>query len=47
LRFVLLGAAKFADDPLAQNLISLKPGFSAGNGGTATTGWAAGVFLTM
>jgi hypothetical protein len=42
LRFVLQGAAKFADDPRAQNLISLKPGFSAGQWRDSNDGLGGG-----
>jgi hypothetical protein len=44
LRFVLQGAAKFADDPRAQNLISLKPGFSAGQWRDSNDGLGGGRF---
>jgi hypothetical protein len=42
LKFVLQGAAKFADDPRAQNLISLKPGFSAGQWRDSNDGLGGG-----
>jgi len=45
LEFVLQGAAKFADDPRAQNLISLKPGFSAGQWRDSNDGLAAAFAL--
>jgi len=44
LRFVLRGAAKFAGDPRAQNLISLKPGFSAGQWRDSNDGLGGGRF---
>jgi hypothetical protein len=44
LRFVLQDAAKFADDPRAQNLISLKPGFSAGQWRDSNDGLGGGRF---
>ena len=44
LRFVLQTAAKFADDPRAQNLISLKPGFSAGQWRDSNDGLGGGRF---
>jgi hypothetical protein len=44
LKFVLQGAAKFADDPRAQNLISLKPGFSAGQWRDSNDGLGGGRF---
>jgi hypothetical protein len=42
LRFVLQGATKFADDPRAQNLIALKPGFSAGQWRDSNDGLGGG-----
>jgi hypothetical protein len=42
LRFVLQAAAKFADDPKPQNLLSLKPGFSAGQWRDSNDGLAGG-----
>jgi hypothetical protein len=42
LKFVLQSAAKFADDPRAQNLISLKPGFSAGQWRDSNDGLGGG-----
>jgi hypothetical protein len=42
LKFVLQGAAKFADDPRARNLISLKPGFSAGQWRDSNDGLGGG-----
>jgi hypothetical protein len=42
LKFVLQAAAKFADDPKAQNLISLKPGFSAGQWRDSNDGLGGG-----
>jgi hypothetical protein len=44
LRFVLQSAAKFAGDPRAQNLISLKPGFSAGQWRDSNDGLGGGRF---
>jgi len=44
LRFVLQAAAKFADDPREQNLISLKPGFSAGQWRDSNDGLGGGRF---
>ena len=44
LRFVLQSAAKFAADPRAQNLISLKPGFSAGQWRDSNDGLGGGRF---
>src|SRR5258708_2110224 len=44
LRFVLQGAGKFADDPRAQNLMSLKPGFSAGQWRDSNDGLGGGRF---
>jgi hypothetical protein len=44
LRFVLQAAAKFADDPRAQNLIALKPGFSAGQWRDSNDGLGGGRF---
>ncbi|MDP9007345.1 MAG: hypothetical protein M3N91_01330 [Pseudomonadota bacterium] len=44
LRFVLRGAAKFADDPRAQNLLSLKPGFNAGQWRDSNDGLGGGRF---
>jgi hypothetical protein len=40
--FVLQAAAKFADDPRAQNLIALKPGFSAGQWRDSNDGLGGG-----
>jgi hypothetical protein len=42
LEFVLQAATKFADDPRAQNLISLKPGFSAGQWRDSNDGLGGG-----
>jgi len=42
LKFVLQSAAKFADHPRAQNLISLKPGFSAGQWRDSNDGLGGG-----
>ena len=42
LRFVLQAAAKFAADPRAQNLISLKPGVPVGQWRDSNTGLAGG-----
>jgi hypothetical protein len=44
LRFVLQGATKFADDSRAQNLISLRPGFSAGQWRDSNDGLGGGRF---
>jgi hypothetical protein len=44
LRFVLQAAAKFAHVPRAQNLISLKPGFSAGQWRDSNDGLGGGRF---
>jgi hypothetical protein len=44
LRFVLQSAAEFAGDPQAQNLISLKPGFSAGQWRDSNDGLGGGRF---
>jgi hypothetical protein len=42
LKFVLQAAAKFANDPKAQNLVSLKPGFSAGQWRDSNDGLGGG-----
>jgi hypothetical protein len=42
LKFVLQSAAKFADDPRAQNLIALKPGFSTGQWRDSNDGLGGG-----
>jgi hypothetical protein len=44
LKFVLNAATKFAEDPRAQNLISLKPGFNAGQWRDSNDGLGAGRF---
>jgi hypothetical protein len=44
LKFVLQAAAKFADDPRAPSLISLKPGFSAGQWRDSNDGLGGGRF---
>jgi len=44
LRFVLHAAAKFADDPLAPNLIALKTGFTAGQWRDSNDGLGGGRF---
>ncbi len=44
LKFVLQAAAKFADDPRAQNLIALKPGFDAGQWRDSNDGLGGGRF---
>jgi hypothetical protein len=44
LKFVLQAATKFAHDPRAQNLISLKPGFSAGQWRDSNDGLGDGRF---
>lgn len=44
LRFVLQAAAKFADDPRALNLISLKPGIDVGQWRDSNDGLAGGRF---
>ena len=42
LRFVLQAAARFADEPVAANLIALKPGFDAGQWRDSNDGLAGG-----